>query len=100
MRMVILAEEQGLDLDDPEVGSAMGKGRELKKSHQEGEHGVGMMSGGQLKTWGPGPGSGLGGNQGRYWGKPCSPRAGVSRKRSEVGQEGGRGTGRAQEQKS
>lgn len=46
MRMVILAEEQGLDLDDPEVGSAMGKGRELKKSHREGEHGVGMMSGG------------------------------------------------------
>lgn len=44
MRMVILAEEQGLDLGDPENGNAMGKGRGLEKSHWEGEHGVGLMS--------------------------------------------------------
>lgn len=44
MRMVILAEEQGLDLGDPENGSAMGKGRGLEKSHFGGEHGVGLMS--------------------------------------------------------
>lgn len=49
-----------------------------------------MMSGGQLKTWGPGPGSGLGGDQGRYWGKPCSPRAGVSRKRQGGSRKAGR----------
>lgn len=60
----------------------------------------GKVSGGQLKTWGPGPGSGLGGDQRRYWWKPCSLRPGVSRRRTEVGQEGGRGTTQVQEQKS
>lgn len=45
MRMVILGEEQGLDLGDLEDGSAMGKGKELEKSHWEGEHAVGLMSG-------------------------------------------------------
>lgn len=85
------------------LGEAMGKGRELEKSHREGEHGVGMMSGGQLKTWGPGPGSGLGGDQGGVLGKPCSSRAGSEQEEvrgwGKAGRRGGE-LDRRREQKS